>query len=266
MGLTPWEQLKTMDEDQLREEAEMLLDTLEQQAIEANSYIKLDPGSLSVNIDYIENVVKKIGDVCHLWNGKINASSKLSRSKSIKASIDRTQKLYRISYAFSDLNSEGIPSFYDDVDYLYAYSEEDAEKKFEENLREDYGVDEHGHIPGYEGCDVNEATPEEVEKHEFWTKNTDRRDEAIAYVTKKVRELGIPESQVSDYVDMCVEVLEDYYAFDDIPEWVDAGCDASYWVDWETRNLFESGFPDNIIEEICSGATTVEDEESTVYL
>lgn len=225
----------------------------------------IDPNaSIPEILDSLDNLKHEIADLDslgYIWYRKFHPD------KVIRSSTDiRTQKLYKISYGFSDLDSEGIPSFYDDVDYLYAYSEEDAEKKFEENLREDYGVDEHGHIPGYEGCDVNEATPEEVEKHEFWTKNTDRRDEAIAYVTKKVRELGIPESQVSDYVDMCVEVLEDYYAFDDIPEWVDAGYDASYWVDWETRNLFESGFPDNIIEEICSGATTIEDEESTVYL
>lgn len=86
-------------------------------------------------------------------------SNKVSASNSESSEIP-----YLVTFGWDQGGPESGPIWKGDTDIVYAYSEEDACKKWEaENLDQfQSGFGEYG---GYEGCWARPATPEEVEEY-----------------------------------------------------------------------------------------------------
>lgn len=163
--------------------------------------------------------------------------------------VTSNEKLYVVHSGWDDGGPEDGPHWVEQIDYIYAESEEQACERYAKNCK-----DEYGEYP--EGCWAEEATEEQKNKYEFWTK--DHEEEIQDYIRSKVAEVvaeegyDISEEEQADIINTMINPqLKSRLAYDDIPDWLASGKnpDPSEFP-WDTYDDFRDGYPDQDIEDL----------------
>ena len=252
-----------MNKEELEAEGCRIADEIIDTANEIDPYASI-PEILDV-IDVLKNKIADFESASHHWYRKYNNEEITSATKI------GNQKLYKVTAGFDDGGPEDGPIIDTEVEFIYADSEEDAIEQYEEELKSVSHLIKDSYVEGYCGCSATEATPQEVAEYEAYL---DERDKMIVdYIKEKVAMHNfISTNRIPWYVGECIKQLKatDEWAYDTIADWLESG-QTTYWMTDEVeKELFDSGYPDSVIEDVCLIDTddrfTLGENEEAPYL